>query len=102
MLSLFCAPASAEICSNFLDVVKTLFVGTPSSYETAIDLFSPDADMKVATIKLKQLVDLIPENWKDSIMRFMVRGFPPHAARQRIPQVPPAQLRCRPIFWILF
>ncbi|XP_039716176.1 uteroglobin [Pteropus medius] len=70
-LALCCSPASAEICSSFLDVVKTLFVGTPSSFETAVDVFSPDADMKVATNGLKKLADSIPENKKDSIMRLM-------------------------------
>lgn len=102
MLSLFCAPASAEICSSFLDVVKTLFVGTPSSFETAVDVFSPDADMKVATNGLKKLADSIPENKKDSIMRLMVRGVSPHAAGRQVPQVRPAQLRGRPIFQTLF
>lgn len=102
VLSLFCAPASAEICPSFLKVVETLFLGTPASYQAATDLFSPDADMKAATIHLKEKVDHIPENTKKGIMKFMVRGFLPHAAGQWIPQVPPAQLRCRPIFWTLF
>ncbi|XP_015983312.2 uteroglobin [Rousettus aegyptiacus] len=70
-LALCCSPASAEICPSFLKVVETLFLGTPASYQAATDLFSPDADMKAATIHLKEKVDHIPENTKKGIMKFM-------------------------------
>lgn len=104
VLSPFCAPASAEICPSFLKVVETLFLGTPSSYQAATDLFRPDADMKAATSKLKDVVDHIPEHAKDGIMRFMVRGWLPSSRRWAAdsPKPPPARLRCRPMFWTPF
>lgn len=58
-LSVFCAPASAEICTSFLNVIKTLFRGMLSKYEATVELFSPDADMRDAEME-KRLVDTLP------------------------------------------
>ncbi|XP_029787110.1 uteroglobin, partial [Suricata suricatta] len=74
-LSLFCASASAEVCQGFLNVTETLFVGTLSSYEAALEPFVPDADMKVAGTQLKKLVDTLPEKAKESILKLMVHSF---------------------------
>lgn len=69
MLSLFWASASAAVCQSFLNVMETLFVGTLSGYEAAVEPFFPDADMKGAGIQLKRLVDTLPEKAKESILK---------------------------------
>ncbi|XP_021540923.1 uteroglobin [Neomonachus schauinslandi] len=70
-LALCCSPASAAICLNFLNVIKTLFTDTLSNYEAAIEFFVPDADMKDAMIQLKSLVDTLPSNITENILKFM-------------------------------
>ncbi|XP_014648379.1 PREDICTED: uteroglobin [Ceratotherium simum simum] len=74
-LALYCSPASAETCPSFLGVIQTLFLGTPASYEVAVEPFSPDADMKDAGIQLKKLVDTLPEKAKENVIKLMVHGF---------------------------
>ncbi|XP_077720435.1 uteroglobin [Canis aureus] len=69
-LALYCSPASAEICQNFLNVIKALFLDTPSSYQAALEFFNPDADMKDAMIQLKSLVDTLPSNTTENILKF--------------------------------
>uniref|UniRef100_A0A9L0JI19 Uteroglobin n=3 Tax=Equus TaxID=9789 RepID=A0A9L0JI19_EQUAS len=71
VLSLSRAPASAEICQSFAGVIQSLFLGTPASFEAAVEPFNPDADMKAAATQLKTLVDLLPKNTKDSILKLM-------------------------------
>uniref|UniRef100_A0A673UTK0 Uteroglobin n=1 Tax=Suricata suricatta TaxID=37032 RepID=A0A673UTK0_SURSU len=66
-----------EVCQGFLNVTETLFVGTLSSYEAALEPFVPDADMKVAGTQLKKLVDTLPEKAKESILKLMVHSFLP-------------------------
>uniref|UniRef100_A0A671FHJ1 Uteroglobin n=1 Tax=Rhinolophus ferrumequinum TaxID=59479 RepID=A0A671FHJ1_RHIFE len=68
-LAFCCSPASAEICTSFLHVIKTLFLGMLSEHEATIELFSPDADMRDAAME-KRLVDTLPSR-PDSIMRLM-------------------------------
>uniref|UniRef100_A0A9L0IMJ7 Uteroglobin n=1 Tax=Equus asinus TaxID=9793 RepID=A0A9L0IMJ7_EQUAS len=88
ILALCCSPASAEICQSFAGVIQSLFLGTPASFEAAVEPFNPDADMKAAVepfkpdadmkaaaTQLKTLVDLLPKNTKDSILKLMVHGF---------------------------
>uniref|UniRef100_A0A8C4MM26 Uteroglobin n=1 Tax=Equus asinus TaxID=9793 RepID=A0A8C4MM26_EQUAS len=75
ILALCCSPASAEICQSFADIIQGLFLGTPASFEAAVEPFKPDADMKAAATQLKTLVDLLPKNTKDSIFKLMVHGF---------------------------
>ncbi|XP_016076006.1 PREDICTED: uteroglobin [Miniopterus natalensis] len=60
---------SAEICFDF--IIKTFFVSTLSSYETSVEVFSPDADMKDVAIKIKGLVDTLPQQDRDNIRRAM-------------------------------
>uniref|UniRef100_F7B739 Uteroglobin n=1 Tax=Equus caballus TaxID=9796 RepID=F7B739_HORSE len=67
--------ASAEICQSFADIIQGLFLGTPASFEAAVEPFNPDADMKAAATQLKTLVDFLPKNTKDSILKLMVHGF---------------------------
>nr|XP_014689805.2 uteroglobin [Equus asinus] len=72
ILALCCSPASAEICQSFAGVIQSLFLGTPASFEAAVEPFiNPDADMKAAATQLKTLVDLLPKNTKDSILKLM-------------------------------
>ncbi|XP_070086106.1 uteroglobin [Equus caballus] len=71
ILALCCSPASAEICQSFADIIQGLFLGTPASFEAAVEPFKPDADMKAATTQLKTLVDFLPKNTKDSILKLM-------------------------------
>uniref|UniRef100_A0A9L0JQI0 Uteroglobin n=1 Tax=Equus asinus TaxID=9793 RepID=A0A9L0JQI0_EQUAS len=71
VLSLSRAPASAEICQSFAGHHSSLFLGTPASFEAAVEPFKPDADMKAAATQLKTLVDLLPKNTKDSILKLM-------------------------------
>ena len=47
---------------------------TPSSYEAALEHFSPDEDMKEATSQLKTLVDTLSPKAKDSVLELMVHG----------------------------
>ncbi|EFB28170.1 hypothetical protein PANDA_014934, partial [Ailuropoda melanoleuca] len=68
-LSLFHAPASAAICPNFLNIIKTLFLDTLSSYEAAIEFFVPDPDMKDAMVQLKSLVNTLPANTTENILK---------------------------------
>uniref|UniRef100_A0A8C9J041 Uteroglobin n=1 Tax=Panthera tigris altaica TaxID=74533 RepID=A0A8C9J041_PANTA len=46
---------SLEVCQSFLNVTETLFTGTLSSYEAAVEPFLPDADVKDTGIQLKRL-----------------------------------------------
>ncbi|XP_003920276.1 uteroglobin [Saimiri boliviensis] len=71
MLALCCSSASAEICPSFLEVIKTLFMGTPSSYEAAMEPFSPDQEMSEAGAQLKTMVDILPQKTRDSIMKLL-------------------------------
>uniref|UniRef100_A0A9L0KDC4 Uteroglobin n=1 Tax=Equus asinus TaxID=9793 RepID=A0A9L0KDC4_EQUAS len=75
ILALCCSPASAEICQRFVGIVQALYLGTPANFEAAVEPFKPDADMKAAATQLKTLVDLLPKNTKDSILKLMVHGF---------------------------
>ncbi|XP_004413811.1 PREDICTED: uteroglobin [Odobenus rosmarus divergens] len=70
-LALCCSPASAGICLSFLNVIKTLFIGTLSSYEAAIEVFVPDANMKDALIQLRSLVETLPPDTTENILKFM-------------------------------
>uniref|UniRef100_A0A8C7C3Y0 Uteroglobin n=1 Tax=Neovison vison TaxID=452646 RepID=A0A8C7C3Y0_NEOVI len=69
-LALCCSLASAEICPGFLNVMKTLFVGTLSIYEAALEFFAPDAAMKDGMIQLRNLVDTLPSNTTENILKF--------------------------------
>ncbi|XP_008705788.1 uteroglobin [Ailuropoda melanoleuca] len=69
-LALCCSPASAAICPNFLNIIKTLFLDTLSSYEAAIEFFVPDPDMKDAMVQLKSLVNTLPANTTENILKF--------------------------------
>uniref|UniRef100_A0A667HUN5 Uteroglobin n=1 Tax=Lynx canadensis TaxID=61383 RepID=A0A667HUN5_LYNCA len=74
-LALCCSLASAQVCQSFLNVMETLFTGTLSSYEAAVEPFLPDADMKDAGIQLKRLVDTLPQKAKESILKLTVPSF---------------------------
>lgn len=77
---------AAESCLDF--IVKTFFASLLSSHKVSVELFSPDADMRDAAIKMKGLVDTLPQQDKDSIRRAMVRasvlggGFPKSRGRR--------------------
>ncbi|XP_002755468.1 uteroglobin [Callithrix jacchus] len=71
MLALCCGSASAEICPSFLEVIETLFTGTPSNYEAAMEPFSPDQDMSEAGAQLKMMVDTLPQKARDNIMKLL-------------------------------
>ncbi|XP_068412585.1 uteroglobin [Eschrichtius robustus] len=80
-LTLFCRPASTEVCLNFLHVIENLFTGTLSSYEAALEPFSPEEDMKNAGAQLKMLVDTLPQKAKDSMIKLMDKIIKsPHCA----------------------
>ncbi|KAB0404723.1 hypothetical protein E2I00_019073 [Balaenoptera physalus] len=49
-------------------------MGTLSSYEAALEPFSPEEDMKNAGAQLKMLVDTLPQKAKDSVIKLMVHG----------------------------
>ncbi|XP_072826958.1 uteroglobin isoform X1 [Vicugna pacos] len=72
ILTLFCSPASTEVCSGLIEVIKNLFVGTLSSYEAALETFNLAKDEKDSGIQTKMLVDTLPQKAKDSILKFMV------------------------------
>uniref|UniRef100_A0A2K5HLL3 Uteroglobin n=1 Tax=Colobus angolensis palliatus TaxID=336983 RepID=A0A2K5HLL3_COLAP len=72
MPSLLCVAASAEICPTFLHVIESLFLDTPSSFEAAMGIFSPDQDTSEAVAQLKKLVDTLPAKARDSIVKLMV------------------------------
>lgn len=80
---------SAESCLDF--IVQT-FVSMLSGRAVPVELFSPDADMRDAAIKIKGLVDTLPQRDKDSIRTAMVRTSLPGGGF-------PKSLRC--IFWAL-
>uniref|UniRef100_A0A8C9H579 Uteroglobin n=1 Tax=Piliocolobus tephrosceles TaxID=591936 RepID=A0A8C9H579_9PRIM len=69
-LALCCSSASAEICPTFLRVIESLFLDTPSSFEAAMGIFSPDQDTSEAVAQLKKLVDTLPKA-RDSIVKLM-------------------------------
>uniref|UniRef100_A0A2K6GZQ5 Uteroglobin n=1 Tax=Propithecus coquereli TaxID=379532 RepID=A0A2K6GZQ5_PROCO len=69
-LALCCSSASAEICPSILQVLESLFRRTLPSFETVLEIFSPDQDMRDAGIELQQ-VDTLPEKTSVSIIRFM-------------------------------
>nr|NP_001254729.1 uteroglobin precursor [Equus caballus]AFI56495.1 secretoglobin family 1A member 1A [Equus caballus] len=71
ILALCCSPASAGICQRLVGIVQALYLGTPASFEAAVEPFKPDADMKAAATQLKTLVDFLPKNAKDSILKLM-------------------------------
>lgn len=75
MLSLSCIPASAETCPEFLQVLKILFMGTLSGYETALQPFNPDPEMKEAGMQMKTLLDTLPLETKVNILRLSVNGI---------------------------
>lgn len=104
VLSLFHAPASAAICPNFLNIIKTLFLDTLSSYEAAIEFFVPDPDMKDAMVQLKSLVNTLPANTTENILKFTVRSSLPSALLSSGPPPPPQSLGCSlaPFFWSPF
>ncbi|XP_055439335.1 LOW QUALITY PROTEIN: uteroglobin [Bubalus kerabau] len=73
-LTLFYRPASTEVCPSLLYVLGNLLTGTtPSSYEAALEHFSPDEDMKEATSQLKTLVDTLSPKAKDSVLELMMK-----------------------------
>nr|7VF3_B Chain B, Uteroglobin,PB1m7 peptide,Uteroglobin [Homo sapiens]7VF3_D Chain D, Uteroglobin,PB1m7 peptide,Uteroglobin [Homo sapiens] len=61
----------SEICPSFQRVIETLLMDTPSSYEAAMELFSPDQDMREAGAQLKKLVDTLPQKPRESIIKLM-------------------------------
>ncbi|KAG5196446.1 hypothetical protein JEQ12_011132 [Ovis aries] len=73
-LTLFCRPASTEVCPSLLYALGNLLIGTPSSYEAALEPFSPDEDMKEATRQLKELIDTLSPKAKDSVLQLMPRA----------------------------
>ncbi|XP_067604800.1 uteroglobin [Pseudorca crassidens] len=68
-LTLFCSPATTEVCLNFLHVIENLSMGTLPSYEAALAPFSPEEDMKNAGAQLKMLVDTLPQKAQDSMTK---------------------------------
>ncbi|KAF4009795.1 hypothetical protein G4228_001101 [Cervus hanglu yarkandensis] len=89
-LTLFCRPASTEVCPSLLYALGNLLIGTPASYEAALEPFNPDEDMKEATRQLKTLIDTLSPKTKDSVLNLMVHASSTPAAR-----VP--GLQCRPL-----
>ncbi|XP_017733872.1 PREDICTED: uteroglobin isoform X1 [Rhinopithecus bieti] len=71
-LALCCSSASAKICPTFLRIIESLFLDTPSSFEAAMGIFSPDQDTSEAVAQLKKLVDTLPAKARDSIVKLMV------------------------------
>uniref|UniRef100_A0A2K6LUN9 Uteroglobin n=2 Tax=Rhinopithecus TaxID=542827 RepID=A0A2K6LUN9_RHIBE len=71
MPSLLCVAASAKICPTFLRIIESLFLDTPSSFEAAMGIFSPDQDTSEAVAQLKKLVDTLPAKARDSIVKLM-------------------------------
>ncbi|XP_020772562.1 uteroglobin [Odocoileus virginianus] len=70
-LTLFCRPASTEVCPSLLYALGNLIIGTPASYEAALEPFNPDEDMKEATRQLKTLIDTLSPKAKDSVLNLM-------------------------------
>ncbi|XP_052518447.1 uteroglobin [Budorcas taxicolor] len=70
-LTLFCRPASTEVCPSLLYALGNLLIGMPSSYEAALEPLSPDKDMKEATRQLKALIDTLSPKTKDSVLQRM-------------------------------
>ncbi|XP_076971097.1 uteroglobin [Tamandua tetradactyla] len=68
-LAFSCTPAAAMVCESFLHVLTTIFMGTLSDYESAIQPFKPEPDMKDAGVKMKKLIDILPQETKTSIMK---------------------------------
>ncbi|MXQ90742.1 hypothetical protein E5288_WYG016043 [Bos mutus] len=82
-LTLFCRPASTEVCPSLLYVLGNLIAGTPSSYEATLEPFSPDEDMKEATSQLKTLIDTLSPKAKDSMLELMDMELQPDVLGQR-------------------
>ncbi len=67
MLALCCDSATAKICPEFLEVLRTLFQGTISEFEAAINVFNPTQDMRTAGIELKTLLGFtLPKTREDA------------------------------------
>ncbi|XP_069326216.1 uteroglobin [Eulemur rufifrons] len=69
-LALCCSSASAKVCPNFLQILESLFRSTLPSFETVLEIFSPDQDMRDAGIELQKLADTLPEKARVSIIKF--------------------------------
>ncbi|KAB0360227.1 hypothetical protein FD754_004383 [Muntiacus muntjak] len=62
---------STEVCPSLLYALGNLVIGTPASYEAALEPFNPDEDMKEATRQLKTLIDTLSPKAKDSVLNLM-------------------------------
>ncbi|KAM5185086.1 uteroglobin [Callospermophilus lateralis] len=69
LLALCCSSASAETCPEFFHIMETLFMGTLSSYESSVEPFNPDPDMKEAGIQMKKLLDTLPVGIKVNVLK---------------------------------
>ncbi|KAI4530014.1 hypothetical protein MG293_019870 [Ovis ammon polii] len=87
-LTLFCRPASTEVCPSLLYALGNLLIGTPSSYEAALEPFSPDEDMKEATRQLKELIDTLSPKAKDSVLQLMGTLINCNLASKSLPLFP--------------
>ncbi|XP_054997221.1 uteroglobin [Sorex araneus] len=65
MLALCCGSATAQICPDFLEVLRTLFEGPTSGYEAAISVFNPTEEMRSSAVTLKNLLNVIPPEIKE-------------------------------------
>ncbi|KAG3284880.1 uteroglobin [Ictidomys tridecemlineatus] len=69
LLAVCCSSASAETCPEFFHIMETLFMGTLSSYESSVEPFNPDPDMKEAGIQMKKLLDTLPVGIKMNVLK---------------------------------
>ncbi|KAL6083595.1 hypothetical protein STEG23_000668 [Scotinomys teguina] len=69
MLSICCSSASSDTCPGFFQVLEYLFMGSESTYEAAVKFYNPDSALLDAGMKLKKLVDTLPEKTRVNIVK---------------------------------
>ncbi|XP_010631306.1 uteroglobin isoform X1 [Fukomys damarensis] len=69
MLACSCSSGSAKTRPAFHSVLHTFLVGSLSEYQSMVEPFQPDEDMKDAGTKMKTLVDTLPQSTRQAVLR---------------------------------
>ncbi|XP_005414856.1 PREDICTED: uteroglobin isoform X2 [Chinchilla lanigera] len=69
MLACSCPSGSAKTCPSFHSVLQNFLMGTLSGYESTVEPFQPDQEMKEAGARMKMLVDSLPKGIREAVLK---------------------------------
>ncbi|XP_012368268.1 uteroglobin [Octodon degus] len=72
LLACSCNSGSARPCPSFHKILHNFLLGAMSDYQSAVEPFQPDQNMKEAGTQMKTLVDTLPQSTRKEVLRLSV------------------------------